>query len=493
MVPPVVSFRGVLADENGKALTDLVGVTFSLYQDSQGGSPLWLETQNVQPDRTGHYAVQLGSITSLPANLFASGEARWLGVQVQDHPEQPRTMLISVPYAMKAMDAETIGGMPPSAFALANLAAPANNGGHGTFVQEANHTATGISGGGKTGYIPEWLSASKLGDSALFQSSTGNLGISTITPAQKFEIDLGNILVRGTDNFQKSGDTASVFVGDSDHQVEAIYASGLAIGAYKVPQAVFVQDKTGNVGVGTTSPKARLDVASTTTAAMHGVSVTASQTGSSFQPTSGVWGDTGQGGNLAVVGTADDGYPVVGVNNSPSGYPGLAAEGFDNTNSSGLVLDAYSAGFGGERMVDVNGNLSCTGTITPVVPIASGSGRVALSSIGAAEDWVEDAGSGELSHGSAVVALESKFAQTVNSDVEYHVFLTPKGDCEGLYVSSETSRGFEVHELRHGQSSVAFDYRIMAKRKGHENVRLDDRTKELEAAKFQHQARLSQK
>src|SRR5271163_3961751 len=65
MVPPVVSFRGVLADENGKALTDLVGVTFSLYQDSQGGSPLWLETQNVQPDRPGHYAVQLGSITSL--------------------------------------------------------------------------------------------------------------------------------------------------------------------------------------------------------------------------------------------------------------------------------------------------------------------------------------------------------------------------------------------------------------------------------------------
>lgn len=72
IVPPLVNFRGVLADENGKALTDLVGVTFSLYRESQGGSPLWLETQNVQPDRTGHYAVQLGSINSLSANLFAS-------------------------------------------------------------------------------------------------------------------------------------------------------------------------------------------------------------------------------------------------------------------------------------------------------------------------------------------------------------------------------------------------------------------------------------
>jgi hypothetical protein len=56
------------------------------------------------------------------------------------------------------------------------------------------------------------------------------------------------------------------------------------------------------------------------------------------------------------------------------------------------------------------------------------------------------------------------------------VFLTPKGDSEGLYVSDETPRGFEVHEQRGGHSSIAFDYRIMAKRKGYENVRLEDLT-----------------
>ena len=55
----------------------------------------------------------------------------------------------------------------------------------------------------------------------------------------------------------------------------------------------------------------------------------------------------------------------------------------------------------------------------------------------------------------------------------------PKGDCEGLYVSNETPQGFEVHELRHGQSSIAFDYRIMAKRKGYENVRLADVTAKM--------------
>jgi hypothetical protein len=120
-VPTLVRFGGTLTDSNGKALTSLVGVTFFLYADAQGGSPLWMETQNVQPDSQGHYTVILGSTTSqgLPASMFALGEARWLGVQVQGYDEQPRVLLLSVPYALKAGDAATIGGLPPSAFVLA--------------------------------------------------------------------------------------------------------------------------------------------------------------------------------------------------------------------------------------------------------------------------------------------------------------------------------------------------------------------------------------
>jgi len=58
--------------------------------------------------------------------------------------------------------------------------------------------------------------------------------------------------------------------------------------------------------------------------------------------------------------------------------------------------------------------------------------------------------------------------------MEYHVFLTPKGDCKGLYVTNETSSGFEVHELGGGASSIAFDYRIVARRKGYEKIRMAD-------------------
>jgi hypothetical protein len=95
------------------------------------------------------------------------------------------------------------------------------------------------------------------------------------------------------------------------------------------------------------------------------------------------------------------------------------------------------------------------------------------------ENWMEDFGAGQLSGGVVRVDLDPTFAQTVNAGVEYHVFLTPKGDCKGLYVTNETASGFEVHETGGGKSAVAFDYRIVAKRMGYENVRLADVTEDL--------------
>jgi hypothetical protein len=103
-------------------LTGTIGLTFSLYKDEQGSAPLWLETQNVHPDASGRYSVQLGSTqpTGLPVDLFTSGEARWLSVRVLGSEELPRILLVSVPYAIKAHEAETLAGKQPSEFVLAS-------------------------------------------------------------------------------------------------------------------------------------------------------------------------------------------------------------------------------------------------------------------------------------------------------------------------------------------------------------------------------------
>jgi hypothetical protein len=120
IVPSLVKFTSALSD--GKPLAGVIGVTFSLYKDSHGGAPLWMEIQNVRPDKNGHYTVLLGASKSdgFPTELFTSGEARWLGVQVQGSEEQPRILLVTVPYATKAHEAETLAGKSASDFVLSN-------------------------------------------------------------------------------------------------------------------------------------------------------------------------------------------------------------------------------------------------------------------------------------------------------------------------------------------------------------------------------------
>jgi len=81
-----------------------------------------------------------------------------------------------------------------------------------------------------------------------------------------------------------------------------------------------------------------------------------------------------------------------------------------------------------------------------------------------------------LIDGSAEIPLEPVFAQTI-SPLDYHVFPVPNGDCKGLYISQKTATGFVVRELGGGTSNVLFDYRIVARRRGYENVRLVDATK----------------
>ena len=119
----------------------------------------------------------------------------------------------------------------------------------------------------------------------------------------------------------------------------------------------------------------------------------------------------------------------------------------------------------------VIGDFIATGTKSALVETASYGSRQ-LYAVESAENWFEDFGVAQLTRGRAIVKLDPIFAETVNANNEYHVFLTPKADCEGLYVTNQTATFFEVRELRHGRGSFAFDYRIVAKRKGYEAARL---------------------
>lgn len=178
-VPRMLNFSGRAADAHGTVLTGVAGITFSIYGQQYGGAPLWIETQNVTADAKGNYTAQLGATQAqgLPLVLFNTGEARWLGVRVNGGEEQSRVMLLSVPYALKAADAETIGGLPPSAFMLA---APA---GTATIVTNENASSSSAATpstssnvtttGGTINALPLWTTATNIQNSAVTQTLSG--------------------------------------------------------------------------------------------------------------------------------------------------------------------------------------------------------------------------------------------------------------------------------------------------------------------------------
>lgn len=109
-------------------------------------------------------------------DLFTSGTAQWLGVQEQGQPEQPRMLLVSVPYALKAADAETVGGLPPSAFVLAAPAASSAIGEASLSTTSVAVAAAGIGGSGITNDIPIWTGRATLGNSVMSQVG-GNVSV----------------------------------------------------------------------------------------------------------------------------------------------------------------------------------------------------------------------------------------------------------------------------------------------------------------------------
>lgn len=102
-------------------------------------------------------------------------------------------------------------------------------------------------------------------------------------------------------------------------------------------------------------------------------------------------------------------------------------------------------------------------------------GQRAVYAMESPEVWFEDFGTADLVDGVAVVTLEPIFAQTVNLEEAYHVFVTAIADEPvQLYLGAKTTTGFTVRGLTMDgrPANCSFDYRIVAKRLGLEDVRL---------------------
>jgi hypothetical protein len=205
-VPMMTNYQGYLANIKGNPLDAQVSMKFALYDTPVGGTPLWTETHSSVTITQGVFSVILGSVSNFNQDDF-EGE-RYLGVTVGTDPEMsPRQILTSVALAIKAGVAESVAENAVTTSVIAEGAV--------TSDKVANNAITGEKIANFSGH-----SATALDDI----TSAGSGAIITAEERDKLQS-----LATSSGAFQLNGN-------------DAYYTAG-------------------NVGIGTTTPSATLEVA----------------------------------------------------------------------------------------------------------------------------------------------------------------------------------------------------------------------------------------
>ncbi len=231
-VPYLLNYQGILADATGQPLEGTHTLVFTAYFDSVGSVPVvWMETHTNVPVHQGLFNLILGRFSPIDDYLFS--QPRWLGIRVDGDVEmQPRTRFTAAAYALRAAVAD-------SAVHTAGVGTP-----------DADWTISGVN---------------------MYSGVSGNVGIGTTAPGKKLQV--GNNTVPNAEGMirlaSRSGTQGSNRIwdigvpetdGDSSQEGYSFVIDDTAVGT---GPEFMVKYGTGNVGIGTVTPLAKLDVAGT--------------------------------------------------------------------------------------------------------------------------------------------------------------------------------------------------------------------------------------
>jgi hypothetical protein len=223
-VPGLMNYQGTLTDAGGVALDTTVSMTFSIYTDSTGGAQVWTETQAAVVVSSGVFNVLLGRVNSISDTVFKDPE-RWLGVQAGADPElQPRQRIAAVGYALQS---STDG---------------------------------------------DWT----ISGSNMYSAVPGNVGIGTTAPSFRLDARDSHAFIQAKATSGYAGVIIDKYNASQNGYI--IYRSGggerwvtglMNDDNYRIrywptaTDAIYIKS-TGDVGIGTTSPAEKLDVAGNT-------------------------------------------------------------------------------------------------------------------------------------------------------------------------------------------------------------------------------------
>ena len=116
--PNLISFQGRLTNAVETPISATVSAGFKLYNVDTGGSDLWSETKDIEPDNNGIFNTMLGSSNPIDASIFADNTSLWLGITIDaDGEMDPRQQIATVGYAYNT---KYLQGYPASSSATAN-------------------------------------------------------------------------------------------------------------------------------------------------------------------------------------------------------------------------------------------------------------------------------------------------------------------------------------------------------------------------------------
>jgi len=291
-VPNFINFQGQL-DSAGAPIPDGThSVNFSIWtlRPLGGGTSLWNE--DATPTTSGGlFTHPLGSVTSLPATLFATNDSLFLQIRVGPEVLDPRTALTSVGYArrVQSINRATGGTIYGDVDIQSNLTVSDSVGigttspfdrlhiqGNSPYIRLFDTGVIGSASGLRlihgSGTSIWSLGTSLAGATGSFSirddaaaaarlhiHTDGNVGIGTTSPAGR----LGILNDAGFEIYGQGASAATPLNIFSESNMFLLAGTGrsLFFGSNNVNQQMALEN--GNVGIGTTGPTARLHLSNT--------------------------------------------------------------------------------------------------------------------------------------------------------------------------------------------------------------------------------------
>jgi len=391
-IPQKINYQGRLVDNvTGGPRVGSHSMIFRLYDAASGGAELWSENQVVVADSAGVFSAVLGTTDGI--DLAFDGPV-WLEVEVSGEVLAPRRELASVPYAFRALRADSLEGFSADEFVmkgeLASITAEMVAGGAGSgldadmvdglgadafagsshvhderyYVRDSLNTAGEVNDAANpvdwtrlksvpAGFADGTDDVGEAADGysldaddgnpvdALYIDSEGDVGIGTASPAEKLE-------VAGTVHSTSGG----FKFPDGSVQSTAVTGVGAGGGWVDDSTAVRLESPGDSVGIGTAAPQAKLDVAGTVRmeglrlppGADSGFVLTSDAVGGGTWRASPIFADTAHNHNdlyytQTQLNTSDGDAPNVGANrvswDNLTDVPAGFADGSDEVGGSG--------------------------------------------------------------------------------------------------------------------------------------------------------------